>query len=120
MLTVPGVGAITVAGFLAEAGDLNNYDHGQQIIRLAGLNHKEKVPVSARQDRYQQARAIAPVGAIVSRCDADGSEKRSFQVLSQALHDAKSESTEEKTVYHRLMWQTHSSPAQTGDKVKGI
>ncbi|WP_372636505.1 IS110 family transposase [Cohnella sp.] len=41
MLTVPGVGAITVAGFLAEVGDLNNYDHGQQIIRLAGLNLKE-------------------------------------------------------------------------------
>lgn len=41
MLTVPGVGVITVAGFLAEVGDLNNYDHGQQIIRLAGLNLKE-------------------------------------------------------------------------------
>jgi len=41
MLTVPGVGAITVAGFLAEVGDVNNYDHGQQIIRLAGLNLKE-------------------------------------------------------------------------------
>jgi transposase len=41
MLSVPGVGAITVAGFLAEVGDINNYDHGQQIIRLAGLHLKE-------------------------------------------------------------------------------
>jgi len=41
MLSIPGIGAITVAGFLAEVGDLNNYDHGQQIIRLAGLNLKE-------------------------------------------------------------------------------
>ncbi|MEK3720309.1 IS110 family transposase [Paenibacillus sp. FSL H8-0034] len=41
MLSVPGIGAITVAGFLAEVGDLNNYDHGQQIIRLAGLNLRE-------------------------------------------------------------------------------
>lgn len=41
MLTIPGIGAITVAGFLAEVGDVNNYDHGQQIIRLAGLNLKE-------------------------------------------------------------------------------
>jgi transposase len=40
VLTVPGVGAVTVAGFLAEVGDINNYDHGQQIIRLAGLNLK--------------------------------------------------------------------------------
>lgn len=41
MLTVPGVGVVTVAGFLAEVGDIHNYDHGQQIIRLAGLNLKE-------------------------------------------------------------------------------
>ncbi|WP_017688399.1 IS110 family transposase, partial [Paenibacillus sp. PAMC 26794] len=41
MLNIPGVGAVTVAGFLAEVGDLSHYDHGQQIIRLAGLNLKE-------------------------------------------------------------------------------
>jgi len=41
MQSVPGVGVITVAGFLAEVGNLNNYDHGQQIIRLAGLNLTE-------------------------------------------------------------------------------
>ncbi|MCF8568621.1 IS110 family transposase [Alicyclobacillus tolerans] len=41
MLSVPGMGVTTVAGFLAEVGDLKGYDHGQQIIRLAGLNLKE-------------------------------------------------------------------------------
>ncbi len=41
MLTIPGIGILTVAGFLAEVGDLNTYDHGQQIIRLAGLNLME-------------------------------------------------------------------------------
>ncbi|MEX2461094.1 MAG: IS110 family transposase [Paenibacillaceae bacterium] len=41
MLSVPGVGVVSVAGFLAEVGDLSSYDHGQQIIRLAGLNLKE-------------------------------------------------------------------------------
>lgn len=41
MLSVPGVGVLTIAGFLAEVGDLNQYDHGQQIIRLAGLNLTE-------------------------------------------------------------------------------
>ena len=41
MLTVPGMGVTTLAGFLAEVGDLKGYDHGQQIIRLAGLNLKE-------------------------------------------------------------------------------
>ena len=41
MLSVPGMGVTTLAGFLAEVGDLKGYDHGQQIIRLAGLNLKE-------------------------------------------------------------------------------
>lgn len=41
MLTVPGVGIVTLAGFLAEVGDLHGYDHGQQIIRLAGFNLRE-------------------------------------------------------------------------------
>lgn len=41
MLSVPGVGVLTIAGFLAEVGDLKQYDHGQQIIRLAGLNLTE-------------------------------------------------------------------------------
>lgn len=41
MLSVPGIGVLTIAGFLAEVGDLKQYDHGQQIIRLAGLNLTE-------------------------------------------------------------------------------
>jgi transposase len=41
MLGIPGVGVVTIAGFLAEVGDLGKYEHGQQIIRLAGLNLKE-------------------------------------------------------------------------------
>ena len=41
MLTNPGIGITTVAGVLAEVGDLNDYEHSQQIVRLAGLNLKE-------------------------------------------------------------------------------
>jgi transposase len=41
MLTIPGVATVTLAGFLAEVGDLSGYDHSQQIIRLAGFNLKE-------------------------------------------------------------------------------
>jgi transposase len=41
MQSIPGIGVLTVAGFLAEVGDLSQYDHGQQIIRLAGLNLTE-------------------------------------------------------------------------------
>jgi len=41
MESVKGVGLITVAGFIAEIGDVNNYDHPKQIQKLAGLNLKE-------------------------------------------------------------------------------
>ncbi len=41
MMSVPGVGLVTVAGFLSEVGDLNNYKHPRQIQKLAGLNLKE-------------------------------------------------------------------------------
>lgn len=41
MESVKGVGLITVAGFIAEVGDVNNYDHPKQIQKLAGLNLME-------------------------------------------------------------------------------
>ncbi|MCF8009820.1 MAG: IS110 family transposase [Clostridiales bacterium] len=41
MMTITGVGLATVAGFIAEVGDLNNYSHPRQIQKLAGLNLKE-------------------------------------------------------------------------------
>ncbi|MBM7694741.1 transposase, partial [Peribacillus deserti] len=56
MMTIPGVGEQTIAGFLAEVGNLEDYNHPQQIIRLAGLNlrenssgqHKGKSAISKR------------------------------------------------------------------------
>ncbi|SDL47153.1 Transposase IS116/IS110/IS902 family protein [Paenibacillus sp. OK060] len=65
MLNIPGVGAVTVAGFLAEVGDLSHYDHGQQIIRLAGLNLKEK--------RHYQEWTISTKSPIVPLRHANGS-----------------------------------------------
>jgi transposase len=41
MQSIPGVGMMTVAGFLAEVGDLEKYQHPDQIQKLAGLNLKE-------------------------------------------------------------------------------
>jgi len=41
MLTVPGIGSLTVAGFYSECGKLTDYEHPKQIIKLAGLNLKE-------------------------------------------------------------------------------
>lgn len=41
LLSVPGIGPVTVGGFLAETGDLKKYQHSRQIQKLAGLNLKE-------------------------------------------------------------------------------
>lgn len=41
MLSIPGVGKVTLAGFLVEVGDLGGYGHSQQIICLVGFNLKE-------------------------------------------------------------------------------
>jgi len=41
MVAVPGVGIVTVAGFIAEVGNLEHYSHPRQIQKLAGLNLKE-------------------------------------------------------------------------------
>ncbi|WP_257352400.1 transposase, partial [Pseudalkalibacillus decolorationis] len=40
MMEIHGVAGTTVAGFFAEVGDLSNYEHPDQIIKLAGLNLK--------------------------------------------------------------------------------
>ena len=41
LLAIKGVGLITVAGFLAEVGDVGRFDSPKQIQKLAGLERKE-------------------------------------------------------------------------------
>jgi transposase len=56
MLSIKGVGEMTVAGFISEVGDINNYSHPKQVQKLAGLNlvenssgkHKGKTTISKR------------------------------------------------------------------------
>jgi len=75
MLTVPGVGVTTIAGFLSEVGDIRNYDHGQQIIRLAGLNltenssgsRKGKTGISKRGRSRLRALLFRTMMGMVSR-----------------------------------------------------
>jgi transposase len=41
LLEIKGIGIKTAAGFLAEIGDINRFNHPKQIIKLAGLNLRE-------------------------------------------------------------------------------
>lgn len=38
LLSIPGVGVVTAAGFLGEVGDISKYKSAKEIIKLAGLN----------------------------------------------------------------------------------
>ena len=38
LLSIPGVGLVTAAGFLGEVGDISKYKSAKEIIKLAGLN----------------------------------------------------------------------------------
>lgn len=42
LLSIPGIGVITVAIILGEVGDLRGYRHARQVIKKAGLNLYEK------------------------------------------------------------------------------
>lgn len=41
ILKIKGVGVIMIAGFIAEVGDINRFEHASPIQKLAGLNLKE-------------------------------------------------------------------------------
>lgn len=58
MLTVPGIGLVTVAGFIAEVGDLSSYDSPRQIQKLAGLLRallfRCAIPLLAKNAEFQE------------------------------------------------------------------
>jgi transposase len=68
MLTIPGVATVTLAGFLAEVGDLSGYTHGQQIIRLAGLNLKENSSGTKKGKSTISKRGRSRLRALLFRC----------------------------------------------------
>lgn len=41
MIDIPGLGAMTVAVFFAEVGDIRNYNHPQQLANLVELSLRE-------------------------------------------------------------------------------
>ena len=38
---IDGIGYMSVIGIIAETGDLNNYDHAKQVLKMSGLSLKE-------------------------------------------------------------------------------
>ena len=50
MLAIKGIGVITVAGFLAEVGDVRRFESPRQIQKLAG-SHYGRTALESTKDR---------------------------------------------------------------------
>lgn len=68
MLSIPGVGIITIAGFIAEVGNLANYQHSRQIQKLAGLNLKENSSGKHKGQTRITKRGRARLRALLFKC----------------------------------------------------
>lgn len=107
LVKIKGVGLITAAGFIAEVGDINRFEHPRQIQKLAGLSlkenssgkHKGKTSISKRGRRRLRSllfQAIMPLVAknqefkelhcyYTSRTDNPLKKKQSLILLSCKL-----------------------------------
>jgi transposase len=68
MMTVPGVGMVTIAGFIAEVGNLDHYSHPRQIQKLAGLNLKENSSGKHKGQTKISKRGRARLRALLYKC----------------------------------------------------
>jgi transposase len=67
LLKIKGVGLVTVAGFLAEVGDLRRFDSPRQIQKLAGLAIKENSSGKHKGQTSISKRGRAKLRAILFR-----------------------------------------------------
>ena len=92
ILSIPGVGIITAAGFLANTGDLLRFTHPRQISKLAGYNLIED-----SSGEHQSKTVISKRG-----------RKQLRNVLYQMARTTVAVNTEMKTLYHYLKTRPHN------------
>ncbi|GMA65605.1 IS110 family transposase (plasmid) [Alicyclobacillus fastidiosus] len=68
MMSVPGIGLVTAAGFIAEVGDISSYQHPRQIQKLAGLNLKENSSGNHKGRTTISKRGRPKLRALLFRC----------------------------------------------------
>ncbi|MFC1660993.1 IS110 family transposase [Gemmatimonadota bacterium] len=59
LTTMPGIGWVTVTGLIAEIGPIDKYQHGRQLIKLAGINpsRRESGKMAGRTMMTRRGRA---------------------------------------------------------------
>ena len=58
-LEICGIGYISMIGIIAETGDVNNYDHAKQVLKMSGLSLKESSSGKKRKETHFQTRPIS-------------------------------------------------------------
>jgi len=117
MLSVPGVGLVTVAGFLAEVGDLAGYDNPRQIQKLAGLNLKENSSGKHKGRTTISKRGRPKLRSLLFRCVIPLLAKNAE---FQALHRYYTQRTQEDAVSHCVELSTDSSAVRTWAKTSAV
>jgi transposase len=97
LLSVPGIGVITAAGFLAEIGDVAHYRHYRQLQKLAGLNLTEQ---SSGEQRGQRT---------ISKRGRPGLRRVLYQMALGLICN----NAEFKALYQRLRTRSHNPLANT-------
>ena len=54
-----GIGYISMIGIIAETGDLNNYDHAKQVLKMSGLSLKESASGQKKGKKHISKRGRA-------------------------------------------------------------
>jgi len=97
MMSIPGVAEVTLAGFLAEVGNLEDYTHPQQIIRLAGLNLRENSSGKHKGKTTISKRGRARLRALLFRCVLPMvSKNKEFKYLDEYYTKRKERPLEKK------------------------
>ncbi|MDQ7862072.1 transposase [Peribacillus frigoritolerans] len=82
MLEVSGIGRDTVAGFFAEVGDLRDYQHPRQIVKLAGLSLKRKhIRKAQRSDQDYQTGTKEIEGSLFRAAMVLVAKNKAFKAL---------------------------------------
>ena len=59
VVKIPGISYMSIVGIIAETGDLNNYEHAKQVLKMSGLSLKETSSGQKKGKRHISKRGRA-------------------------------------------------------------
>ena len=116
LLAIKGIGLATVAGFLAEVGDIKRFDSPKQIETCRPCVAGEQLRQAQGQDDHQQTRTRPPAEAALRRRDAAPGDERCVPQPARVLHDAEAEPAEEEAVRYRHLLQAGAHLLRLADE----